>query len=96
MHLSYDYSTNVALALVSVAVDEIDYVSFNKQGYLVFNSNLDDKVNPPKNIESREINNWYACTTNYGPYTYPTIAWVFGSKPQNPSCSKVSVKRTFK
>ncbi|TQS32098.1 hypothetical protein Golomagni_07598 [Golovinomyces magnicellulatus] len=97
MYLSTDYSSNVALPLVTVDTGHVDYVSFNKQGYMVFSSNLNDRVNPPKyEDKSRELNNWYACTTYYGAYTYPTLAWVFGDKPQNPSCVKVSVKRTFK
>jgi len=38
---------------------------------------------------------WYICETDGG-YLYTTLAWVVGAgEPENPTCSKVDVKRVF-
>ena len=95
MSFQYDYSTNVVIPMFTVT-DDVTYVSFNDKGYMVLHGYVDDTVTPPKPGPSRELPRWYACTTYYTAYTYPTLSWVMGNgKPENPSCVPVTVKRTF-
>jgi hypothetical protein len=41
-------------------------------------------------------NQWYVCWTGVGVgYTYEALAWVTAGEPNNPTCQKVDVVRTF-
>lgn len=59
-------------------------------------SYLDDTESPPRDDEAKALYRWYVCESIFIGYNYQTLNWVLGSaKPQNPSCSKVDVKRVF-
>lgn len=90
-----DPSTNVALPLFYPGYGST-WVSFDSKDLLYVGSNLDDTKNPPTDDVSKSYYRWYVCNYNYQGYTYQTLNWVQGSgKPQNPSCTKVDVKRVF-
>lgn len=97
MSLSVNPSSNVALPLLQPGYDT-QSVAFDGDDNLAIFSYYDDSKEDPTSGEVRAINNWYACQTYYAGYQYQTLAWVLGkegSKPQNPSCIKIDVKRVF-
>lgn len=93
-----DPSTNVALPLFEPGY-AAQQVAFNNLGFMHIISYLNDKVTPPTGDKPYERYNWYVCETYFTGYTYKNLAWLLGSsddqKPQNPSCTKVDVKRVF-
>ena len=91
-----DPSTNVGLPLFEPSYD-ITYVAFdNATGEMVVIVYLNDTVKPATDDTPRALSRWYACEYNYDAYTYEVLTWVYGSaKPENPTCSKVTVKRVF-
>ena len=91
-----DPSTNVGLPLFSPGYD-ITYVAFDDEtGEMVVFSYLNDTVNPATDDKPRALSRWYACKYNYSAYVYEVLTWVYGiAEPENPTCSKVTVKRVF-
>ena len=96
MSFTYDASTNVALPLFGPEYAN-QYVAFDVDGLMNVQTYYNDLVNPPTDEDAvRVLYRWYACTTDYVGYTYPTLNWVLGKyPPENPTCVKVQVKREF-
>ncbi|KAH7329714.1 hypothetical protein B0I35DRAFT_420694 [Stachybotrys elegans] len=93
MQFYIEPSTNVANLLFEPGYTS-QYVAFKKTtGEMAIISYLDDTVTPPVDGKAKPLTRWVVCTTNYLGYTYRTLNWVLGSKPQNPSCVHVGVKR---
>lgn len=94
MSLGFSPSSNVAIALFQPSYTST-YVSFeDKTGEMVIFSYIDDTVTPPK-YATKALSQWYVCLNNYSGYQYNNLNWVVGGKPQNPSCSAVTVQRIF-
>ena len=89
----YDPATNVALPLFYPGENSAVGFTFDKHDYLKVLASLDDTVKPPV-YKQLQLSRWQICQTNYGGYTYTTLAWVMGKgRPQNPSCQAVKVRR---
>jgi len=89
--LSFNPTSNIALPLfeptaygTSLAFDVNDLLNIQgSDGYL------------PTSGTTVAYYRWYICETDGG-YLYTTLAWAVGAgKPENPTCSKVHVKRVF-
>ncbi|KAF2766698.1 hypothetical protein EJ03DRAFT_338166 [Teratosphaeria nubilosa] len=72
-------------------------VAFDEDGLMNVQSDYDDTVTPPTEyIGTRAYYRWYICQNNFDGYKYFNLNWVLGdTKPQNPTCQKVQVLRTF-
>jgi hypothetical protein len=95
--LAVDYTSNVAFATIGPGDITYGTFSFDSCGYLYIQKSFDDTVIPPVNIDPvKKLENWYICSMSWA-YRYETLAWKIGvtGEPQNPSCSKVRVKRVF-
>ena len=96
MSIYLDPSTNVGLAQFGF-LDSTQYVSFDKDNMMYFDSNLDDTVTPPTATKTKRYRRWYMCESCFLGYMYNQLAWVYGKyPPQNPNCKKVGVERVFK
>jgi hypothetical protein len=94
---SVDYTSNIAFATIGPGEIYYGALSFDSYGYLYMRDSLDDTVNPPAWYNSvRKLDNWYVCLMAWN-YRYEALAWKIGvtGEPQNPTCSKVRVKRVF-
>lgn len=95
MSFYIDPSTNVALPLFEPSYNQ-QLVSFDDKGYMVIIDDLNDTTNPVNGDDPRALSRWYVCETYFESYRYQTLNWVLGIyEPENPTCSKVEVKRKF-
>ncbi|RDW61343.1 hypothetical protein BP5796_11235 [Coleophoma crateriformis] len=94
--LNYSPTSNVAIPLFFPGSDFATTVSFDMYEYLNVQGYIDDTKTPITGQGSTFVEyRWYICDTYWG-YAYTTLAWVMGNgKPQNPTCTKVKVKRVF-
>lgn len=94
--LSFDPTTNVALPLLWPGDTLATTMAFDSKNLLNIQGYVDDTVSPIVAGNYTAYYSWYSCNTYYAGYQYVTLAWVVGeTKPQNPSCVKVDVKRKF-
>jgi hypothetical protein len=94
---SVDYTSNIAFATIGPGEIYYGTLTFDSCGYLYMRDSFDDTVNPPTYYDSvKKLDNWYLCLTTWN-YMYEALAWKIGvtGEPQNPTCSKVRVKRVF-
>ncbi|KAL9107015.1 MAG: hypothetical protein Q9227_008051 [Pyrenula ochraceoflavens] len=92
--LSYNPASNVAVPLFYPDNDIATSMAFDENDLLNIQSYIDDTTDPPT-LGQKGYYRWYVCTT-YAGYTYQTLAWVLGpNEPENPTCTKVDVKRIF-
>lgn len=95
MRLVTDPSSNVAQAIFEPGPMGGTYVNF-QDDKLVLMTNIDDTKVPIENFSSKPLDRWYICDSYFTSYRYKTLSWVFGNAaPQNPTCSKVTVKRNY-
>ncbi|KAF2760835.1 hypothetical protein EJ05DRAFT_473427 [Pseudovirgaria hyperparasitica] len=96
MNIFYSIGTDVAQLLLQPSSNGL-HVTFDDNNKMAISNSIDDTVTPPKYITPAELlYRWHVCLTNYLGYNYNTLTWVLGNdKPQNPSCKKVDVLRTF-
>jgi hypothetical protein len=97
MELSVQFTSNVAIPIISPGWDEYTSVYFDECGGLYIPAYQDDTVSPPSYFpDTLKVRNWYVCLTRWS-YTYTTFAWKVGltGEPQNPSCQKVEVQRVW-
>ncbi|KAL3418556.1 hypothetical protein PVAG01_10272 [Phlyctema vagabunda] len=93
--LTYNPSSNVALPLLEPGYGNT-LMAFDSEGLLNIQSYIDDRLPPPYTGEQTAYYRWFVCKTYYTGYQYTTLAWTLGDgEPQNPTCSKVDVKRVF-
>jgi len=94
--LSFDPTTNIALPLLWPGDTLATTMAFDSKNLLNIQGYVDDTVSPIAAGNYTAYYNWYSCNTYYAGYQYVTLAWAVGkTKPQNPSCVKVDVKRKF-
>ncbi|KAH9811729.1 hypothetical protein Tdes44962_MAKER05877 [Teratosphaeria destructans] len=89
-------SSNTALPIFGIGEQQF-LVAFDEQGFMNVQSYYDDTVTPPTDYAStKAYYRWYICQNNFDGYEYFNLNWVLGdAKPQNPTCEKVQVLRTF-
>ncbi|CEJ93784.1 hypothetical protein VHEMI09353 [[Torrubiella] hemipterigena] len=96
MSFTYQPSSDLALPLFEPGYGTT-YVSFrDSDGQLNIISYLDDTVSPAV-YKTEALSQWYVCLNNYSGYQYNNLNWLMGknTKPQNPSCSAVTVNRVW-
>ncbi|KAG6006487.1 hypothetical protein E4U21_007031 [Claviceps maximensis] len=89
-------ASNVALPLLISGNGDHQAIAFDHENMLNIVSFMDDTRIPPGVAPPQVLKQWYICTVRYTSFTYLTLAWVMGrGDPQNVSCVKVSVTRSF-
>lgn len=96
LELYPDVGSNVALPLF-IPGDNYQFVGFDRQGRLNLQTYIDDTVTPPVGLSTpKNLYRWYICESFNEGYVYKTLNWVYGKfPPENPSCVKTEVVRTF-
>ena len=92
-----DPSTDSALPLFMPGDERAQQLAFDESDMLNVQGYVDWQANPPAEIGGvRAYYRWFACQTLYLGYSYRTLVWGLGSsKPENPTCVSVGVKRVF-
>lgn len=100
MKLKYTPISNVAVPLFTSSESSTE-VGFDDENQMFIPGSFDDRnpyvvISTPAQAIPKPFYRWFVCETNAG-YSYQTLAWVLGIDlpPQNPSCQKVDVKRSF-
>lgn len=93
MKLSYDAATNIAVPLFYPDMNG-QSIGFDINNFM-FIQGMDDTIQPRNISVFKPYKRWYVCQTYVG-YLLNTLAWGLGAAaPQNPTCSKVEVKRIY-
>lgn len=96
VYLEYLPWTNVAQAQVSFSTgSDVVFDLDEKLGVVAYQ---DDRLEPEYEYLPTPLTlyRWYICNTYFVSYRYVSLVWVMGdTKPQNPTCQAVEVKRVF-
>jgi len=97
VYFNYDPSTNYATPILQPGSgSNTQQLSFDDKDELLVQSYIDNTTNPPTAGKWYGLKRWYACKTIFASYTYENLVWGLGAtKPENPTCVPVTVKRVF-
>lgn len=93
---NYDPSTDSATPILTPGSNQPQLLAFNSDNELIVQSSIDWTADPPNYTEPVGLQRWYACVTYYAGYKYENLVWGLGAaKPENPTCTAVTVTRKF-
>lgn len=98
MTFNYNPGSNVAIPAFGLSSGG-QYVGFDGDDHLFTSSYYDESTFVagvyPNTSSNYPIYHWQACWNYFGGYYYHALGWVTAGTPYNPTCSSVSVVRTF-
>ena len=98
MSLNYNPASNVAVPAFTTGYSG-QYVGFDADNHLFISAYYDESTFEPGVYPNTTSNfplyHWQACYNYYGGYYYQALAWVTAGTPYNPTCTAVTVTRTF-
>jgi hypothetical protein len=95
VHFNYDPTTDIAVPILETG-ENGQMLAFDDQDELLVQGYVQWTANPPTYGETYGLKKWYACKTYYAGYQYENLVWsLAASKPENPTCVAVEVKRVF-